>query len=140
MNIWISWGLSGVLAIIAALHFYWGGGGHWPAKKRSALASIVIGQKHQPRMPPAGITFFVAFLILGTALLPVFRVMGIGSPFWLRTGLQLLTFVFLFRGIIGYSRWFRTTLSHEPFATLNRRYYTPLCLILAAGFGTLLLA
>ena len=48
------------------------------------------------------------------------------------------TLVFAGRGIAGYVPVWRARFPREPFATYDRRYYSPLCLILAAAFAALL--
>ena len=46
---------------------------------------------------------------------------------------------FLGRGILGYTPWWRARHPVEPFATLDRRNYSPLCLWVGAGFLILVL-
>ena len=46
--------------------------------------------------------------------------------------------VFAGRGVAGYVPAWRARHPREPFASLDRHYYSPLCLLLAAGFVVLL--
>ena len=48
--------------------------------------------------------------------------------------------VFLARGVAGYVPAWRRLQSAEPFTTLDRRYYAPLCLALGTGFLIILFA
>jgi hypothetical protein len=50
-----------------------------------------------------------------------------------------LAIVFLGRGIAAYLEAFRQHFSEEPFATLDRKLYGPLCIFIGLGFGTLLI-
>ena len=47
---------------------------------------------------------------------------------------MLLALVFLARGVLGYTAGWRARFPTEPFATLDRKNYSPLCLVLGAGF------
>jgi hypothetical protein len=46
--------------------------------------------------------------------------------------------VFAGRGIAGYVPAWRARHPREPFASIDRQYYSPLCLLLAAGLVVLL--
>ncbi len=130
--------LSVGLGLIALLHLYWAFGGNWPAPDRARLPSMVVGQKGLTHMPPVAITLIVASLIFLAAMVPLLWVFGLGpQPLW-QGGLAALGLVFLLRGAVGLTPWFQKFLGEEPFATLNRRYYSPLCLLFAVGFGLLL--
>jgi hypothetical protein len=139
---------SATLAFIAALHLYWAAGGLWPARSQRQLIDTVIGDPHRDRMPPAWITALVGFALAGAAMLPLM----ITSVFWsvycllnlppnLRLGAFIATFLaglgFLARGIIGYLPFWRRLHTAEPFASLDVRLYSPLCL--ALGLALLLL-
>ena len=133
----ISWGLTVVLAAIAAIHFYWAFGGLWPADNEPDLVRTVIGNGGRTRMPPVWMTLVVAVLILGIAAWPLL-LSGVagdlgGTPLMV-AGSALLTVVFVLRGIAGYIPAWRHIHSAEPFARLDRTRYSPLCLLLGAGF------
>ncbi|MFZ1815261.1 MAG: DUF3995 domain-containing protein [Rhizobiaceae bacterium] len=55
---------------------------------------------------------------------------------WL--GMIALGAVFLLRGVIGYMPPFRARFSAQPFATLDKRFYSPLCLVIGAAYFLLL--
>ena len=127
--------LSAGLGLIALLHLYWAFGGNWPATERKRLPAMVVGQKGLTQMPPAWITLTVAILIFLAAMMPLLWVFRLGPhPLWQAA----LGLVFLLRGAIGLTPWFGKLLCEEPFATLNQRYYSPLCLLFSVGFGLLL--
>jgi hypothetical protein len=48
--------------------------------------------------------------------------------------------IFMARGLAGYSRRWREHFTDEPFATRNRRYYSPLCLLLGLAYVALVAA
>lgn len=48
-----------------------------------------------------------------------------------------LAVIFSGRGLSSFTPWFRASQSEEPFATLDRRLYGPLCLALGTGFAVL---
>ena len=92
--------------------------------------------------PPAS-CFLVAALLAGVSVWPLFAV-GLLPEAWPRW-LTLLAGagiapVFLARGVAGYTPAWRRLQSAEPFATLDRRYYAPLCLALGTGFLIILFA
>jgi hypothetical protein len=47
--------------------------------------------------------------------------------------------VFLIRGLLPWRPGWRKVFVQEPFATYDRRYYGPLCLVLSLGFVLLYL-
>lgn len=131
-----------VLVLIAAIHAYWAFGGLWPAATEQELVNTVIGAPNMTGMPSTWSTLVVAFLVLLTA----FTALAAGgivpaSPQWL---LRVITAgaaaVFFLRGVGGYFFEKVAWVPDEPFATLNRTFYSPLCLAIAAGFFLLALA
>jgi hypothetical protein len=42
--------------------------------------------------------------------------------------------IFLARGIAGYTPTWRRRFYDEPFTTFDKRYYSPLCILLGLGF------
>jgi len=134
--------LFSVLAFIAAVHFYWAFGGIWPGKDETSLARTVVGEKDITQMPSMSLGLLVAALILAASLWPMMWRSLV--PFallqdlvWL--GMIVLSIVFLGRGIAGYLPFFKKHFCEQPFARLNRLYFSPLCLIIGTGFVVLLL-
>jgi len=136
---------SATLAAIAALHLYWAAGGLWPAGSQRQLIDTVIGNPHRDRMPPSWITALVGIALACAAMLPLI----IGPAFWsvfawldIPLGMLLESFTvtfwvglaFIARGILGYLPFWRRLHPAEPFATLDVRLYSPLCLVLGLTF------
>ncbi|MGX1787192.1 DUF3995 domain-containing protein [Bosea sp. NPDC055332] len=138
----VTLGLALLLAAIAALHAYWGRGGLWPAASEDELIATVIGNARAKRMPSPGLCLLVALAIAVTAIWPLLLAQVSGTA-TLRPLLQFGGFaimaVFLLRGIAGYLPAWRRLHPREPFAGYDRRYYSPLCLLIAAGYAVLLL-
>lgn len=137
MNTWIALFLFALLAGIALLHAYWAFGGTWPGHDEESLAKTVIGSKGATKLPPFWLTLTVASLILFASLFPLawtfigpdilpFNLVGLG--------MVALTIIFVGRGAISFTGYFKKTKAEEPFVTLDRKYYGPLCLLIGAGF------
>jgi hypothetical protein len=134
--------LWGVLGAIAALHAAWGLGSHWPCESEERLVATAGGTPGAKRMYPPSACFTVAALLAGVSAWPLFAagLLPVAWPNWLTwlAGAGIAA-VFIARGIAGYLPAWRRLHSNEPFATLDRRIYAPLCLALGAGYITLLL-
>lgn len=129
--------LAVILAIISGFHVYWALGGLWPGRNEAELVQTVVGQYRAESMPPRWLTGIVALLLAIVAAWPLFLASAfaqlVGS--WAVMGVTLFfAWIFLFRGLIGYSKMMRRRFSAQPFAAYNRRYYSPLCLLLGTGF------
>lgn len=124
------------LIVISALHAYWAFGGLWPAKTEQALANTVIGAPNITGMPSTGSTLVVAFLILLTGFIALAAggIIGVAPRWFAQIIAAGAGLVFIARGVAGY--FFETVAwtPVEPFATLNRLYYSPLCLFIGAAF------
>jgi hypothetical protein len=136
----LAFALSFVLLLVTALHVYWGIGGIWPGTDAASCARAVGGFRGVDQMPTPTACFAVA-ACLGLATLWPMALMGVfATPFALQ-GLALTAFliglVFLARGIAGYTPAWRRLTPEQPFATNDLRYFSPLCLLLGAGFITL---
>jgi len=127
--------LTALLAGIAALHAWWGLGGSFPAADRDSLALLVIGQR---QVPPPLACFVVAAAVAGMALLPAITLGWIGTPSWVRRLVEVgcwgAAAIFAIRGVAGYLPAFARLFPLEPFASMNRVAYSPLCLLLALLF------
>lgn len=133
--------LSAAVYLIAALHASWGLGSHWPAGSAERLAKAAVGTPGIARMPGAASCFLVAALLAGVASWPLFAT-GLLAEAWPRRLTLLagagIAAVFAGRGLAGYTSFWRRRFSEEPFARLDRLVYSPLCLLLGAGYAAIL--
>jgi hypothetical protein len=134
--------ISMVVYALAVAHAYWGFGGFWPAINPERLAKSVVGTPGIRRMPPPASCFAVAALLAAIASWPLFAagLLAEAWPPWL-TALAgaAIAAAFLGRGIAGYTQVWRRRFPEQPFALLDQRYYSPLCLALGAGFLAILI-
>ncbi|MCO6383182.1 DUF3995 domain-containing protein [Oceanicola sp. 502str15] len=121
--------LSAVLIVLAALHLMWALGWWFPLSDERALARSVVGARGIEAMPGAGVTSLVVVALLFAAAWP-----WMAASWPVTLGLAGLAGVFLLRGAVAYAPGWRRRLPEEPFATLDRRAFGPLCLALGAGF------
>ncbi|GAA6180197.1 DUF3995 domain-containing protein [Shimia sp. NS0008-38b] len=126
---WLAALLSALLAIPALLHLLWALGIWLPLRDETALARAVVGAKDVTRMPPAIPCAVVAMALTFAAVLPHRPAFPLHTPFML-----LCTVVFTLRGAATYLPAWRRIVPQQPFATLDRSCYGPLCLLLGAGF------
>lgn len=121
--------LSCVLVPVAALHLLWGIGYWVPIQDEAALARAVVGAKGMVRMPgPVPCALVVVALLFAVMCL-----------WWPASGLRSWTVgaigaVFLARGAVAYTAFWRKLTPEQPFATLDMCCYAPLCLALGLGF------
>jgi Protein of unknown function (DUF3995) len=127
---------AAALAAIAGVHIAWGRGSTFPFATGDALADAVVGSS---AVPSSAACFGVAAaLALASGLVA-------GAPVvprrLHRLGVATVTGVLAVRGFAGLAG--RTDLlspgsASDRFRELDRRFYAPLCLALAAGAGTAL--
>jgi len=135
---WISVALSICLMVISALHALWALGSPWPMKSGQELVNAVVGAENRIDMPPKWQSALVALLLLAAAMWPHVMEKTLVIPFLppmlIALGGWTLTAVFIGRGLIGLTPWFHKLLPEEPFRTYNRNCYSPLCIVIGAGF------
>lgn len=126
---WLAVLISALLFVPAALHLLWAIGAWVPIRDEAALARATVGAPGISKMP-GPIPCALVFVALSfAAALPHL------TTFPLRTLLlPAIAAVFLLRGIATYLPAWRKLVPEEPFATLDQRYYGPLCLVLGASF------
>jgi hypothetical protein len=117
---------------VAVIHAIWGLGSHWPEASEEALARSVVGDGRR-RMPPPWQCFLVAFGLAAMAMWPWY-VLGRIHDNVVLAGTYSIAGIFMARGIAGFSARWRTHFTTEPFATRNRKYYSPYCLLLGVGY------
>lgn len=122
---------------IGALHFYWGLGGRWPGNDDASLVSIVAGAK-SGRMFGFAACAAVAFALASAAAVVAARhspIMNSGFGWVVAAGYVVLIAVFALRGLAPYVTPVFEYARGTPFFELNRLYYAPLCLAIAAGLA-----
>ena len=110
-------------------------------KSDQELVKAVVGAEKRIEMPAKWQSALVALLLLGAAIWPHVMektlVIPLLPPMLIALGGWTLTAVFIGRGLVGLTPWFRRLLPEEPFCTYNRTYYSPLCIVIGAGFAIL---
>ena len=129
-----------LLAAVAALHAAWGFGLRWPAEDERDLVALVVGATGRTRMPAMAECLAAAAAILAAGLIALAAAGLVAvpiSPVLLTTVAALVAAVFAARGLAAYLPGWRQRFSQEPFATLDRSWFGPLCLLLALAFAFL---
>jgi hypothetical protein len=130
------------LTLVAALHAYWGIGGVWPGTDARSCARAVAGFAGIEAMPSPAACFAVAAVIVAVTLL-VLALGGVfASPFDrqpLAGAALFAALAFIGRGAAGFTPAWRRLTPEMPFARLDLRYYSPLCLLLGIGIAVLAL-
>ncbi|MEX4006152.1 DUF3995 domain-containing protein [Neoaquamicrobium sediminum] len=130
-----------VLVLLAALHVYWGLGGVWPGTDQKSCARAIAGFKGIDRMPSPPAAFSVAAALAVAALIALALAGIVTLPLpaaLIRLGGLGAALVFLGRGIAGFTPAWRRITPEMPFARNDRLYFSPLCLLIGAGFTLLL--
>lgn len=115
-------------------HLGWSVGLNWPIRDPQLLAKTVVGTPGIVRMPPKPLTFLVSLAILATGVLALSLADHSSGGLWLdllgiAAGIALLA-----RGGAGYTQGWRQRFPTEPFASYDRKLYTPLILAIGLGF------
>ncbi len=121
--------LSVVLLALAVLHVLWGIGYWFPLDDEARLARAVVGLRDKGEMPGA----------VPCALVAVALFMAVSCLWWPPGAFRFLALavigaVFVARGAVAFAPAWRKVTPVEPFATLDRKYYGPLCLVIGIGF------
>lgn len=133
--------LALVLLAAGLLYLLWAAGVTFPFASEQALARALIGRRGVTRVPSRAAFVYLAVLLIAAAL-AAFLLGGYSQavpqskPFLAPVGL-LLALVFLGRGVAGVLPAFERAAPEQPYLSLNRRIYSPLCF--AAGLGFLFL-
>lgn len=122
------------LLAVSMAHFLWAIGKSWPIRDPALLARTVTGFKGVDRMPPRlmSLAVSVATLLAGIVALSLADPEAGGQ--WLNLLGLGAGAIFLARGIIGYLPFWAELTPEEPFRTLDRKNYSPLCIGLGLGF------
>ncbi len=124
-----------ILFVISLIHIYWSFGGLWPARDGLSLSRMVIGVERAT--PPHGfVTLVVAGIIFFAGYLPMAWVEVFPLPVS-QTVLYIMMvlngLVFLLRGLVTYTPLMKKYSIVEPFTSLNKKYYSPLCLFVGVS-------
>lgn len=125
------------LLAVSVAHALWSIGRTWPIRDEKLLAQTVVGFRGIERMPPRLASFAVAIATLAAGVLALALAdhdSG-GAPLTLIA--VPLAAIFLARGVLGYTQWWAEKTPEPNFRFNDRRVYSPLCLLLGAGFVTL---
>jgi hypothetical protein len=123
-----------VLLAIALAYFLWSTGRTWPLRNEELLVKATTGRPGRTKMAPRWTSFLVAVAVLAAGIVALALADHTGGGIGLTVAGVLLGLLFLCRGIAGYTPAWRSTFSAEPFASLDRKNYSPLALALGAGF------
>lgn len=132
--------LIAILLALAALHLYWGVGGLWPGQDQNSLRLMVVGNPG-PMPPPVGplpgwASASLIAALLATAAAIVFArhtsLMQGGLRWIIAAGYVTLILVFALRGLAAYVSPAFEYARGAAFYDLNRLYFAPLCLLIAA--------
>lgn len=127
--------LIAILLALAGLHFYWGLGGRWPGTDDESLRLLVIGTQ-RGQMPGFIPSAMVAGALAAAAAVVWARhspIMTSGLGWIVTAGYAVLILVFALRGLAPYITPVFEYARGAPFFEMNRLYYSPLCLLIAAG-------
>lgn len=127
------------LLAVAIAHLVWSLGGTWPLRNKQLLVRTVYGRPATMQMPPRALTFLVALLVLAAGIVALALADPEAGGAALDVVGLLLAGLFLARGAAGYAKAWRQVFSAEPFAGLDRRLYSPLALLIGAGYLVLVL-
>jgi hypothetical protein len=125
--------LFAVLLGLSLLHFQWARGSHWPAVSEEALARSAVGDGRR-RMPGRIPCLAVSALLLAVGLWPLIALNYAGEA-WAQRVSIVIGGIFAGRGVGGFTPRWRQYFYDEPFATLDRRYYSPFCIVLGLAFA-----
>jgi len=126
--------LASVLAFLSGLHIYWALGGRW------GWGAAIPQVDGRPAFTPSRFaTLLVALGLAAAAVLPLVRTGALPFvvPAWLsQWSAVFLALIFLIRAVgdfrlVGFFKRVRGT----PFAIWDTRLFSPLSLLLAAGFA-----
>ena len=127
------------LLAIAIACFLWALGRTWPLRDNHVLAQAITGRPGKTGLPSRWLFLLASLLALAagvTALSLADHDAGGATLTAIGAALGLL---FLARGVAGYTPGWRRTYAAEPFATLDRKTYSPVALFVGAGFLLLVL-
>lgn len=138
MNMFISSLMFIALFAVALAHTLWAFGRTWPIRDEKLLAQTVVGTRDIQHMPPRLASLAVAIATFAAGLFAL--ALADHDSGGLLLSLCALPFaaVFLARGIVGYTPWWKALTPEPNFRLNDARVYSPLCLVLGMGFIVLM--
>jgi len=127
------------LLAVSMAHFLWAFGRTWPIRDEKLLAQTVVGFRDIDRMPPRLASFGVALATLAAGIFALALADHDSGGLAMTLIALPAAAVFLARGIVGYTAWWAEKTPEPSFRFNDRRVYSPLCLLLGAGFLALAL-
>ncbi len=130
--------LASILAAASLLYLLWAAGLTLPFANEQALARSLIGRRGITRVPSRLSFLYLAVLLLGAAIAAYLlggfsEAVPQSKPFLAPVGL-LLALIFLGRGVAGILPAFERAAPEQPYLSLNRRIYSPACVLIGAAF------
>ena len=128
------------MAAISLLHLIWAFGIWWPVRDETALARTIAGFKGIKAMPARSAGLFVALATGAIALLCLVlaEILVLPVPRFIVFIAGLGAAGVLFgRGVLGFTPYWARTTPEQPFRRLDRKYYSPACLVLGISIGVL---
>jgi hypothetical protein len=127
------------LLMIALAHFFWAMGYTWPIRSRELLVRTVVGVEGASEMPNRAVLLLGAVAVLAAGIVALALADPVSGGILLDLAGLVLAAVFIVRGVLAYTPGWRARHPVEPFASLDRRDYAPLCFWVGAGFLILVL-
>ena len=123
-----------LLLSVAVAHLLWSIGQTWPIRDEKLLAQTVVGTRDIQKMPPRLASFAVAVATFAAGILALSLADHDSGGMLLTLAGIALAAIFLGRGIAGYTPGWAARTPEPNFRLNDRRVYSPLCLLLGAGF------
>lgn len=121
------------LLTVAIAHLLWAIGSRWPIRDQQVLADAVVGRPGVTRIPRLGALATGLFVLFAAAMGTALADTASGGA--LLTGIGfILTAIFAARGLAAYTPQWRAAHPVASFAALDRKFYSPLCLVVAVCF------
>lgn len=113
--------------------FMWAIGRTWPLRDKAMVAGAVSGRTAPAALPSRWIFLLASIGFLAAGIVALSLADPVAGGWWLDVLGALFGLAFLARGIVGYTGGWRTTHATEPFATIDRKTYSPAALLIGAG-------
>lgn len=127
------------LLAIALACFLWAIGRSWPLRNRELLRQAISGRSGDAPLPSRLVFLAAAIIALGAGIVALSLADPVAGGLGLTLTGLVLGVLLTARGIAGYTPGWRRIRAAEPFATLDRKTYSPVALFLGAGFLLLVL-